>query len=111
MRELEKMTNIVQKTVKDAPHERLLVIDSTTGQNGVNQAKEFATVTKVTGIVLTKTDGTSKGGIALAIKDSLNIPVKMIGTGEQIDDIEKFDLDEYVYRLASDFMEDGENDD
>jgi fused signal recognition particle receptor len=111
MRELEKMTNIVQRTVKDAPHERLLVIDATTGQNGVIQAKEFAAVTDVTGIVLTKMDGTSKGGIALAIKDSLNIPVKMIGVGEQMDDIEKFDLDEFVYRLASDFMEESEEDD
>ncbi|KAJ3616003.1 hypothetical protein Zmor_012131 [Zophobas morio] len=105
------MTNIVQRTVKDAPHERLLVIDATTGQNGVIQAKEFAAVTDVTGIVLTKMDGTSKGGIALAIKDSLNIPVKMIGVGEQMDDIEKFDLDEFVYRLASDFMEENEEDD
>lgn len=105
MKELEKMTTIVQRVIKDAPHERLLVIDATTGQNGVNQAKAFAEATNVSGIVLTKMDGTSKGGIALAIKDILNIPVKMIGIGEKLDDIQEFDLDEYVYDLAADFMD------
>ncbi|WP_338970353.1 signal recognition particle-docking protein FtsY [Spiroplasma endosymbiont of Labia minor] len=106
MQELAKMHGIIQRTVKDAPHERLLVIDATTGQNGVQQAKAFSEVTNVTGIILTKMDGTSKGGIALSIKDQLNIPVKMIGIGEQLDDLEEFSIDDYVYGLAVDFMED-----
>ncbi|WP_338971471.1 signal recognition particle-docking protein FtsY [Spiroplasma endosymbiont of Panorpa germanica] len=106
MRELEKMQNIIERKYKNTPHERLLVIDATTGQNGVSQAKAFSETTNVTGIILTKMDGTSKGGIALAIKDLLNIPVKMIGVGEQIDDIEPFDVDDYVYYLAADFMDD-----
>ncbi|AOG60705.1 signal recognition particle-docking protein FtsY [Spiroplasma helicoides] len=105
MKELEKMTKIVQKSVIDGPHERLLVIDAQTGQNGVNQAKAFSEATDVTGIVLTKMDGTSKGGIALAIKDILNIPVKLVGFGEKVDDIKEFDIDDYVWDLASDFME------
>ncbi|QGS52210.1 signal recognition particle-docking protein FtsY [Spiroplasma tabanidicola] len=105
MRELEKMTKIVKKSVEDGPHERLLVIDAQTGQNGVNQAKAFSEATNVTGIVLTKMDGTSKGGIALAIKDILNIPVKLVGYGEKVEDIKEFDLDDYIWDLASDFME------
>ncbi|ATX70691.1 signal recognition particle-docking protein FtsY [Spiroplasma clarkii] len=101
MRELEKMTKIVTRTVKDGPHERLLVIDAQTGQNGVNQAKAFAEATHVTGIVLTKMDGTSKGGIALAIKDALNIPVKLIGFGEKVGDLKEFDVEEYIEDLIS----------
>ncbi|WP_026389136.1 signal recognition particle-docking protein FtsY [[Acholeplasma] multilocale] len=106
MKELEKMHQIVHKFDKAAPHELLLVIDATTGQNGVIQAESFSEVTKVTGIVLTKMDGTSKGGIALAIKDQLNIPVKLMGIGEQVDDIIEFDVEQYVYGLAAGFMED-----
>ncbi|AUB31926.1 signal recognition particle-docking protein FtsY [Spiroplasma floricola] len=110
MRELEKMTKIIQKSVVDGPHERLLVIDAQTGQNGISQAKAFSETTNVTGIVLTKMDGTSKGGIALAIKDTLNIPVKLIGTGETVNDIEEFDVDNYIWELTSDFMENDKND-
>ncbi|QBQ07998.1 signal recognition particle-docking protein FtsY [Spiroplasma gladiatoris] len=105
MKELEKMTKIVKKSVVDGPHERLLVIDAQTGQNGVNQAKAFSEATNVSGIVLTKMDGTSKGGIAIAIKDILNIPVKLIGFGEKVEDIKEFDLDDYIWELTSDFME------
>ncbi|WP_342269022.1 signal recognition particle-docking protein FtsY [Spiroplasma endosymbiont of Aspidapion aeneum] len=106
MKELEKIVEIIHRLDKKSPHERLLVIDSTTGQNGINQALKFSEATDVTGIILTKTDGTSKGGIALAIKDSLNIPVKLIGTGETVDDLEEFNLNEYVYDLAKGFMDD-----
>ena len=82
-----------------APHETLLVIDATTGQNGVSQAVEFSKITDVTGLVLTKMDGTAKGGIVLSIKDQLNLPVKFIGLGEQVDDLQEFDLDQYIYGL------------
>ncbi|WP_425411869.1 signal recognition particle-docking protein FtsY [Mesoplasma photuris] len=105
MAELEKMHQIVRKFDKSAPHELLLVIDATTGQNGVIQAESFGEVTKVTGIVLTKMDGTSKGGIALAIKDQLDIPVKLMGVGEQVDDLVEFDVEQYVYGLVAGFME------
>ncbi|WP_303662295.1 signal recognition particle-docking protein FtsY [Williamsoniiplasma luminosum] len=112
MKELEKMHNTIKKFDKSAPHEVLLVIDATTGQNGVIQAEEFSQVTKVSGIILTKMDGTSKGGIALAIKDELSIPVKMIGIGEQVDDLVEFDVEEYVYGLVAGFMDENlENDD
>ncbi|AKU79444.1 signal recognition particle-docking protein FtsY [Spiroplasma turonicum] len=111
MRELEKITKIIQKSVKDGPHERLLVIDAQTGQNGVNQAKAFSEATDVTGIVLTKMDGTSKGGIAMAIKDILKIPVKLIGTGEKVEDLKQFNVDEYIYEMTADFMEDDEEND
>jgi len=109
MRELEKITKIIKKTVSDGPHERLLVIDAQTGQNGINQAKAFSEVTQVTGIILTKMDGTSKGGIALAIKDILNIPVKLVGFGEKPEDLKPFVVDEYISELTSDFMEDDDN--
>ncbi|UWD34792.1 signal recognition particle-docking protein FtsY [Mycoplasma cottewii] len=105
MAELEKMNKIIQNTQKDAPHEILLVIDATTGQNGVIQAEEFSKVAKVSGIILTKMDSTSKGGIGLAIKDQLNIPIKMIGIGEQVEDISLFDIDQYIVNLSSGFME------
>ena len=87
MKELEKMNRIIKREVPDAPHETLLVIDATTGQNGVSQAVEFSKITDVTGLVLTKMDGTAKGGIVLSIKDQLNLPVKFIGLGEQVDDL------------------------
>lgn len=108
MKELEKMHGIVQRFDKKAPHEVLLVIDATTGQNGVIQATEFSEITKVSGIVLTKMDGTSKGGIVLAIKSDLNIPVKLIGIGEQVDDLIPFNVDDYVYDLVAGFMEESE---
>lgn len=93
MNELEKMNRIIKREVPDAPHETLLVIDATTGQNGVSQAVEFSKITDVSGLVLTKMDGTAKGGIVLSIKDQLNIPVKFIGLGESVDDLQEFDLD------------------
>ena len=97
MNELEKMNRIIKREVPDAPHETLLVIDATTGQNGVSQAVEFSKITDVSGLVLTKMDGTAKGGIVLSIKDQLNIPVKFIGLGESVDDLQEFDLDQYIY--------------
>ena len=104
MKELEKMNRIIKKTIPEGPHETLLVIDATTGQNGVNQAEEFAKITDITGIVLTKMDGTAKGGIVLSIKDSLNIPVKFIGLGESMNDLQEFDLEQYIYGLCHDLM-------
>lgn len=101
MDELAKMVRVIKKEIPDAPHEILLVIDATTGQNGVFQAKEFAKFSGVSGIVLTKMDGTSKGGIILSIKNELNIPVRFIGIGEKMDDLEEFDLDQYLYGLFS----------
>ena len=92
MNELEKMNRIIKRVVPEGPHETLLVVDATTGQNGVSQAIEFSKITDITGIVLTKMDGTAKGGIVLSIKDQLNIPVKFIGLGEQVDDLQEFDL-------------------
>jgi len=99
MNELAKIRRVIGKEIPDGPHEVLLVIDATTGQNGVFQAKAFAEATGVNGIVLTKMDGTSKGGIILAIKSSLGIPVKFIGLGEKMDDLEEFDLDQYLNGL------------
>ena len=105
MNELEKMNRIIKRVVPQGPQETLLVIDSTTGQNGVSQAQEFAKITDITGIVLTKMDGTAKGGIVLSIKDRLNIPVKFIGLGEQMDDLQEFDLEQYIYGLCRNLME------
>ncbi|SYV95591.1 signal recognition particle-docking protein FtsY [Mycoplasma putrefaciens] len=109
MAELEKIKKIIQTAQSDAPHETLLVIDATTGQNGVIQAQEFSKVAKISGIILTKMDGSSKGGIGLAIKDQLNIPIKMIGIGEQVDDLSLFDIEQYIVSLASGFMQGEEN--
>lgn len=105
MHELEKTNRIIQREIPDGPHETLLVIDATTGQNGVSQASEFSKITNVTGIVLTKMDGTAKGGIVLSIKDQLNIPVKFIGLGEKLDDLQEFDLEQYIYGLCRRLME------
>lgn len=105
MNELEKMNRIIKCEVPDAPHETLLVIDATTGQNGVSQAVEFSKITDVSGLVLTKMDGTAKGGIVLSIKDQLNIPVKFIGLGESVDDLQEFDLDQYIYGLCKNLVE------
>lgn len=100
MDELSKMNRIITKIAGHQANDVLLIIDATTGQNGVLQAKAFFDAVKVTGIVLTKMDSTSKGGIILAIKDELNIPVKFVCFGEQLDDIEDFDLDNYLYGLT-----------
>ncbi len=108
MKELEKMNKVIGRLVEDAPHETLLVIDATTGQNGINQAKSFQEITKLTGIVLTKLDGTAKGGIVLAIKEQVNLPVKFIGLGEKASDLQEFDIEKYIYGLFKDFMEEVE---
>ena len=105
MNELEKMNRIIKRVVPEGPHETLLVVDATTGQNGVSQAIEFSKITDITGIVLTKMDGTAKGGIVLSIKDQLNIPVKFIGLGEQVDDLQQFDLEQYIYGLCKGLVE------
>jgi fused signal recognition particle receptor len=99
MKELEKMHRVIEREVPGAPHETLLVIDATTGQNGLSQAEAFMEVAKITGIILTKLDGTSKGGIVLAIRDKYHIPIKMVGLGEKLDDLEPFDLEEYIAGL------------
>ncbi len=106
MNELEKMNRIIKREIPNGPHETLLVIDATTGQNGVSQATEFAKITDITGIVLTKMDGTAKGGIVLSIKDALNIPVKFIGLGEKMDDLQAFDLEQYIYGLCKNLLGD-----
>ncbi len=99
MRELQKIRDVIAKRIEGAPHEVILVIDATTGQNGVNQAKNFTKAVNVTGIMLAKLDGTAKGGVVIAIKDELNIPVKFIGLGETPDDIETFDPKRFVDAL------------
>ena len=98
--ELSKMRRVLSKEVEGAPHEVMLVIDATTGQNGVIQASSFAKATGVDSIILTKMDSTSKGGIILSIREELGIPVKYIGLGEKLDDLEEFDLEEYIYGLC-----------
>ena len=100
MQELSKMKRVISKEIESAPHEVFLIIDATTGQNGVVQAKAFKECTSLTGVVITKMDGTSKGGIILAIRDELGIPVRFIGLGEKMDDLEEFDLDQYLYGLC-----------
>lgn len=102
MRELEKVNRVIKKIIPSAPHETLLVIDATTGQNGISQAKSFKEITDITGIVLTKLDGTAKGGIVLAIKESVGLPVKYVGLGEGMNDLEKFDIEKYIYGLFKD---------
>lgn len=104
MKELEKVNKVIGKHISNAPHETLLVIDATTGQNGISQAKAFKEITDITGIVLTKLDGTAKGGIVLAIKDEVNIPVKFIGLGEKMTDLKTFDIENYIYGLFKDMM-------
>ena len=99
MKELSKINNVLTKKISNAPHEVLLVLDATTGQNAISQANHFNEAIKVSGIFLAKLDGTAKGGIVIAIRDKLNIPVKFIGTGETPDDIEYFDSDKFVEAL------------
>ena len=102
MNELDKMNKVIGKIVPGAPHETLLVIDATTGQNGISQAKSFKEITNITGIVLTKLDGTAKGGIVLAIKEAVDIPVKFVGLGEKEMDLRVFDIEKYIYGLFKD---------
>ncbi|MGN7298976.1 signal recognition particle-docking protein FtsY [Ferdinandcohnia sp. SAFN-114] len=108
MKELEKVKRVIERELPGAPHEVLLVLDATTGQNALTQAKTFSAATDVTGIVLTKLDGTAKGGIVLAIRNELNIPVKLIGLGEKVDDLQEFDAKNYVYGLFADLVEKAE---
>lgn len=105
MDELAKIKKVINKEI-NYPIETFLVIDATTGQNGVIQAKAFKDLIDVTGIVITKMDGTSKGGIILAIRDELHIPIRFIGLGEKMDDLEEFDLDKYLYGLCSGLIKD-----
>lgn len=104
MKELEKINKVIGKIIPGAPHETLLVIDGTTGQNGIMQAKAFKEITNITGIVLTKLDGTAKGGIVLAIKEEVNIPVKFVSLGEKMTDLIPFDIENYIYGLFKDLM-------
>ena len=104
MKELEKINKVIGKIIPGAPHETLLVIDATTGQNGISQAIAFKEITNITGIVLTKLDGTAKGGIVLAIKEKVGIPVKYIGLGEKKEDLQPFDIEKYIYGLFKDMM-------
>jgi fused signal recognition particle receptor len=101
MNELKKIYEVIKKFIPEGPQESLLVIDSTTGQTGINQAKAFNEVSNISGIILTKMDGTSKGGIVFAIKEAFNIPVKLIGFGEKIDDLKEFDLELYINGMTS----------
>lgn len=110
MNELSKMKRVVEREIPDAPHEVWLVIDATTGQNGISQAQIFMETTDVTGIILTKMDGTAKGGIVLAIKDQLGINVKFIGLGEQIDDLRPFDIDTFLYGISEGLIKEDNND-
>jgi len=102
MEELSKIRRVIQKQLPEAPHEVLLVLDATTGQNGMVQAKEFSHSIPLTGLVLTKLDGTAKGGIVLKISSEMKIPVKYIGVGEQIDDLQVFDKENFVKALLED---------
>ena len=104
MHELEKINGVIGKLVPDAPHETFLVIDATTGQNGISQAKSFKEITNITGIILSKMDGTAKGGIVLAIKEEIGLPVKFMGLGEGMDDLRPFDIEKYIYGLFKDMM-------
>jgi len=99
MEELKKIHRVIQREIADAPHEVYLVIDATTGQNGLTQARQFAEAAQVTGIILTKLDGTAKGGIVLAITRELGLPIRYVGVGETIDDLELFDASQFVEAL------------
>ena len=107
MKELEKMKRVTAKEIPGAPHEVWLVIDATTGQNGISQASVFMETTDVSGIILTKTDGTAKGGIVIAIRDLLGLPVTYIGLGEGVDDLRPFDINAYLYGLCEGILDDG----
>ena len=105
MNELEKVHRVISREVPNAPHEVLLALDATTGQNALVQAQTFKEATNVTGIVLTELDGTAKGGIVLAIRNKLHIPVKFVGLGEKMDDLQPFDAERYVYGLFADGLD------
>ena len=105
MNELNKISRIITRETNNQGYQTLLVIDATTGQNGLSQAKIFSEVAKVDGIILTKLDGTAKGGIVLAIRNKLGIPISFVGMGEKITDLEYFDIENYIYGLFADFFE------
>lgn len=105
MEELNKMYRVIRREIPDAPHEVLLVLDATTGQNALSQAQLFGEKAGVSGLVLTKLDGTAKGGIVIAIRRQLDIPVKFVGLGEQIDDLQQFDVDQFVHAMFVDQIE------
>ncbi|KEF39850.1 signal recognition particle-docking protein FtsY [Schinkia azotoformans MEV2011] len=111
MKELEKVKRVIEREVPGAPHEVLLVLDATTGQNAMSQAKQFSEATNVTGIVLTKLDGTAKGGIVLAIRHELKTPVKFVGLGEKTEDLQEFDPEQFVYGLFAEMVEGSETED
>ena len=104
MKELEKINKVIENFLQKGPNETLLVLDATTGQNGISQAKAFKDIATITGIVLTKLDGTAKGGIVLAIKEEVGLPVKYIGLGEAKEDLTVFDIEKYIYGLFKDMM-------
>jgi fused signal recognition particle receptor len=106
MEELNKIYRVIRREVPDGPHETLLVVDATTGQNALNQAKLFGEKTGVTGLVLTKLDGTAKGGIVIAIRKELGIPVKFVGLGEKVDDLQPFDAESFIYGLFAGLVTD-----
>jgi fused signal recognition particle receptor len=99
MNELTKIRNVMRKVIPDAPHDVMLVIDGSTGQNGFNQAKEFTRATDVTCLAVTKLDGTAKGGVVIGISDQFQIPIKLIGVGEKIEDLRPFDKKEFIESL------------
>ena len=105
MAELAKMRRVIEREIPGAPHNVWLVLDSNTGQNGISQATLFNEVTDLTGVILTKMDGTAKGGIVIAIKNLINVPVRYITLGETIEDIEDFDFNMYLYSILSDVTE------
>jgi len=105
MKELDKMNRTIQRELDSLTYETYLVIDATTGQNGLSQAKIFQEITKITGIILTKLDGTAKGGIVLAIRQELGIPISFVGLGEKITDLDVFDIEHYIYGLFADFFD------
>ncbi|WP_434751715.1 signal recognition particle-docking protein FtsY [Paenibacillus amylolyticus] len=114
MDELNKIYRVIQREIPSAPHEVLMVLDATTGQNALNQAKLFGEKSGVTGLVLTKLDGTAKGGIVVAIRQELDLPVKLVGLGEKIDDLQEFDSEQFVHALFAGLIqeqpaEDGED--
>jgi fused signal recognition particle receptor len=99
MEELAKVRRVIERRLPDAPHETLLVVDATTGQNGLQQARLFGAAVNVTGVALTKLDGSAKGGVALAIAHELGLPVKLVGVGEGLDDLRPFDARDYANAL------------
>ncbi|SDX98193.1 signal recognition particle-docking protein FtsY [Thermoactinomyces sp. DSM 45892] len=109
MEELKKVHRVVQREIPDGPHEVILVLDATTGQNAMVQAKTFGEAVNVTGLVLSKLDGTAKGGIVIAISNELKIPVKFVGLGEKADDLQEFDRDQFLHALFKDTIEEDES--